>query len=282
MNFGIIPYKITLRGAKTIHLLLFGAFMYSFWGILHYEHIVRWLHIEHVASPIIGLTAASSGVLALLTVSRFFHLPSSWHGQTRLIIFLLLSVAACIVTSPREEELLELKMQRLLLLGQPQAAIEASSRYHAPTAAILHLRIEALSATGELCNDFFTYPLGHTLKGGTDITTIVGTDDSGSQSAFHRQSLVFLLKRDLPSLSRHLAGVPPTRLQRAELEALVLYAHQHSTSQHIVRDRNIEANYLDFRSLESKQMHLPFVSRANILGDTYGDTYWHYYYYGKY
>lgn len=261
--------------------MLFGAFMYTYFGILQYERIVSWLDAEHIPSHAVGLLAAAGGVFTLFCLNRFYHLPSSWNGRKRLILFLILSTSVCVMTSPREEELLQMKMQRLLHLNKPAAALDASARYHAPTLQILHLRVEALSATGELCNDFFTYPLGNSMRGKEDTFEILGITDKAIPSDFHRKSLFFLLRRDLVALSRHLATAPHTQLQRAELEALVLYSHTHTTTTTIYRDQNIEANYRDFKSLESKYKNMPPVSRANLLGDTYGDTYWHYYYYGK-
>ena len=255
--------------------------MYTYFGVLQFERIAQWLHDDELSPRCIGFAAAFIGIGILFTLSRFRHLPAVWTGRRRLVTFLLLSTFVCIITSPREDEMLQMKMERLLRCGQPEKALHAAAKYNAPTDEILRLRIQALSATGELCNDFFTYPLGH--HNAAPETLLPSKDfNTDNLASFHRISIYYLLRRDLKGLYAHLRNADPAILQRAELEALVLLAHIHQTSEAVYCDPNIEANYTDFRALEDKTKLSPDVSRANILGETYGDTYWHYYYYGKY
>lgn len=286
MKYALAPNKLTLRRARHLHVVLFGAFVFCYLGVLQSERILAWLHASghdtlgprplaawHVALPAALVTMA---IFALW--QRYHHLPKEWSGQKRLAIMTTCAFTLCLITSPSETDTLALRMQRLNRQGQYAEAIEASNSYAHPTAQILTQRITALEAQHELYDKFFTYPLA-------DSTTMQSLPDRAEAHTPCPEELALLLRRDLDgfaALIKRRADADPTtlsHLQRAEREALILYAHRRETPIILYTEANTEANYRDFCDYRTRHTNANATAEANIVGDNYGDTYWHYYYY---
>lgn len=286
MKFAVAPYTLTLRRARHLHVVLFGAFVYAYVSVLQGERILAFLHDRGIDTccsvPLtpcmVGIPCALVALGAALLWRRSHHLPSSWSGQHRLAAMVLLAFVVCLITSPTEIGVLEQKMERLNRQGKHVDCLEVSRNYAHPTVGILTQRITALNATDQLYEEFFTLPLASDSL----MMNLDGCPDE----------LSLLIHRDLDGYARRLkarvASAPHTlqQLQRAEKEALVLYCHRRANPIIVYTDANIEANYRDFCDYEQKATHndknYSPQELANVIGEVYGDTYWHYFFYGQY
>lgn len=70
-----------------------------------------------------------------------------------------------------------------------------------------------------------------------------------------------------------------TPLPKHYREALTLYTHLHSAPRIIYRSNVMDADFQDYQKLENSVKK--GVERRNMLRDTYGNTYWYYYQYGR-
>ncbi|GEM_PF-6040126 len=280
MKFSTTPYQLNLRRARFLQIVLFGAFVFSYVGVLQSERILHLIYRsgffpEDVLSLIapwhFALPAAFFGMLFFWLYSRKHHISKKVSGLEREIGFILLTFIFCILTSPRESTNLELKMQRLNRFGHYNHALKASMNYVHPTPGIIEQRNIALENLGKLEEDFFIYPLG---------------DEPLTIDSCHK-SLTYLLTCNLDSIAAYLKGIPKDSLRRPEKEALILY--KHISPKPIIRYSNssIEANYADYcsflKEIRAKyplENDKPTEAEKNMMGDIYGTTYWHYYYYG--
>ncbi len=62
-------------------------------------------------------------------------------------------------------------------------------------------------------------------------------------------------------------------------EALLLYTHRHSSPKLVYKNNIIEADFQDYQKLEADTKNA--LERQVKLRDTFGNTYWYYYQYGK-
>lgn len=288
MKYALAPNKLTLRRARHLHVVLFGAFVYCYLGVLQGERILAWLHAhghdtlgsQPLAAWHVALPAAFLAMAVFALWQRHHHLPKTWNGQKRLAIMTAGAFTLCLVTSPTEADTLELRTARLNNEGHYDKSLDAARYYAHPTAAILEERIEALSAQGMLYEKFFTYPLA-------DGATMAQMAHNPSHSSDCPEELDLLLSRDLDAFAAFIkqrAEADSTtlqRLQRAEREALILYTHRRENPVIVYTERNTEANYRDFCEYRSRHAAPTPTAEANIIGDVYGDTYWHYYFYGQ-
>lgn len=286
MKFALAPYTLTLRRARHLHVVLFGAFVYAYTSVLQGERLLALLH-DHgydtlFAQPLspwmVGLPLALIAAGTALLWQRHHHLPPAWNGQQRLAAMVLLAFAVCLFTSPTESDVLEQKMERLNRQEKHADCLSVSRNYAHPTAGILDQRVAALIATDQLYEDFFTLP----LAADSIMQNLDGCPDEFS----------LLLHRDLDGFARHIKARVDhdahtlQHLQRAEKEALVLYNRRRANPVIVYTDANIEANYRDFCDYEQKaalndKQYTP-KELTNVIGDVYGDTYWHYFLYGQY
>lgn len=298
MKFALAPYTLTLRRARHLHVVLFGAFVYAYTSVLQGERILAFLHDRGIDTfcslPLVpwmvGIPCTLIALGAALLWRRSHHMPPTWSGQRRLAAMVLLAFVVCLVTSPSENDVLEQKMERLNRQEKHDACLDVSRNYAHPTSGILEQRILALTATGQLYEDFFTLPLA-------PDSLMLNLDGCPEE-------LALLLHRDLDGFARLLKARIDSAphalhsLQRAEWEALVLYNHRRANPIIVTTDprlategdacegKNIEANYRDFCDYEQKathnDKHYTPLELANVIGEVYGDTYWHYFFYGQY
>ena len=284
MKFALAPYTLTLRRARHLHVVLFGAFVYIYTSVLQGERILAFLHTHGIDSLFsLPLTPWMVGIPVVLIAAgiallwrRHHHLPVSWNGQKRLAAMVMLAFCVCIITSPKESDTLEQKMERLNRQGRYADCLDVGRNYTHPTAGILQQRVIALTVTGELYDEFFTLPL-------TADSLMLQIENCPAE-------LSLLLRRDLDAFAHHILARSKRNpnvlqnLQRAEREALVLYNHRRSNPVIVYTEANIEANYRDFCDYEKKAQNSKNYSPkelANVISDVYGDTYWHYFFYGQ-
>lgn len=287
MKFSTTPYRLNLRRAHLLQIVLFGAFVYCYVGVLQYERIVHLLaaHLHFSANTYppswqIALPPATLAVICATAFGRKVHLPKHWGGEFRLLLFTALSIIFCIVTSPNETDTLTLKTQRLMEQGRYDEAVDASAKFAKPTVAILNNRAKCLHQQNLLCEDFFTYPYGTNPFSDNNIEAIlneISTDVSHDVHSFR-----FLLRRDLDRLAQYLQNCSNDSLKRAEKEALILYCHMHTEPVRFYSNSALEANYNDFCALYDKltapNSQYGHEEVTNLLHEDYGGTYWCYYY----
>lgn len=89
----------------------------------------------------------------------------------------------------------------------------------------------------------------------------------------------FLLDKDLDSFATYIPVFYNVEkpLPKHYREALLLYTHLRSNPQIIFHSNIMEADFQDFQSLEKKYAQKDLCK--NMLHDTYGNTYWFYYFY---
>lgn len=262
----LTPYSLTLRRARHLQVVLFGAFVYFYVTVIWGERLHVLLGFDtplplHILGAICGL----AGAMVFLGISQRHHFPTMWNSR-RLVAFVLATFTICLVTSPNEDAELVRLTSRLNRLGNYEGALAASAHRNHPTVDILAQRAHSLSQMGQLGERFFTYDVPSRLSW-ADIQAI--TPDT---------TLRLLLSRDLDGLAHHLASHPDAKLQRAEREALVLYARLRAKPLLIIHDSTVEQRYLDFCDTRDRLTDYSPVALSNILGETYGDTYWHYFF----
>lgn len=284
------PYTLSLRRARFLQTVLFGAFVYCYVAILQYERIYPLLtslfptlspaHPHHtlitLTPLVVGTIAALIGMAAYSLATHHVWLPVRIGGKRRLAGCILAAFTLCLITSPSETDTLTRKTRRLNTWGEYRQSVEVSSRFIHPTKDLLLQRAIALSRLGCLGEEFFTYPLADV---GEELARELPDNDS-----FDLRALRHLLLGDLRGFVKVCEGIPHAQLQRAEREALVLYMHTHSSPMSIlIQDPNIEANYRDYLDYEHRLLlsarHYTLSERSSLMADSYGDTYWYYYSY---
>lgn len=285
--------KDNLRGVQLLKIVLFGAFAYFYVSTLQGERIAAYLRqfattaedmgrILEIMPWHLGLVAMAMAVfLAALWVKYVPTRYCKWPLWQKMLVPFALILFFCSLTSPKEEQTIEQRMERLNLRGEYAAALKAGATREAPSAAILEQRITALEHLGTLNEDFFQYPIG-------DIAPYLSAyvkdtlRASPEKKAFH-----CLLSRDLAQLAKICKTLPSDSLKRAEAEALVLYAHTWLHPEYVYSDAAMEANYSDFQKMR-KELRKRYNSKQtfsmpelNLMREAYGQTYWYYYYYGQ-
>lgn len=281
-----------LRRARFIETVLFGAFAYLYTSVLQGERLLAILrnyannakNIEQILNIEpwhIGLVAMTCTMLITAIFLKYLPPPHSekrplWKTLSGIFIVIFFF---CLLTSPNEENTIEQKMERQILQGKYEDALKTGATRENPSIKILEARITALEQLSILNEDFFLYPIGNHIP-----IPFPGTSNSESSA---RKHLEYLLSRNLPKLGEACKTYPRDSLQRAEKEALVLYAHTWIHPSFVYTDTAIETNYKDFQNFrhkirktyQGKKNHL--VMEANVLKETYGQTYWYYFYYGQ-
>lgn len=153
------------------------------------------------------------------------------------------------------------------------------------------LRVYALSATHQLPEKLFTYP----LKGGSKSmlpqpsgahTLLLPAKDIVQQSrrdALNYQLCGALLDKNIDRFAQlvkaHELVNDSVKLPRHYAEALTLYTHLRSTPVVIYKHNVLETDYKDYQKVDREATNER--ERKNRLRDTFGNTYWYYYQYGQ-
>lgn len=205
-----------------------------------------------------------------------------------------------------------LRMEQLLCVNDYDDALLVGEKSDSQDANLTMLRAYALSRTKQLGDRLFEYPIP---KGGSDILL---PDDSGikcllfPETEIFRQlgirkkgkmkSLEYLLYLDSHGLAlksvtdyilcgylldKNLDGFVNAVKNRYNLsspslpkhyrEALTLYTHLRANPVLVFHSEIMDADYADFQKLEEK--YADKSERFSYVKDTYGETYWFYYFY---
>ena len=217
----------------------------------------------------------------------------------------------CLAGNGNEVLHYRLRMETLISEGKYSEALEVGRNSLSTDESLTMLRIYALSRSKELGERLFEYP----LKGGSDallpngknvkcmivpnsdITKLLGVRKKGSMKAMEylnyleRNGLAmksvtdyilcgYLLDRNLDGFVnaiRRKYNLSSPSLPKHYREALTLYTHLRANPVVVFHSEIMDADYADFQKLE--QSYSVEEEKYSHLKDSYGDTYWFYYFY---
>jgi len=229
-----------------------------------------------------------------------------------ILVMSVMFILACGFSSYDEIVRYRLRTERLVALGKYKEASEVGKKFLNTDSSLTMLRVYALSRQDLLGEKLFRYPLSGRsrallpdgkdirclLLSNTDIFEYLGLKTvSGSKPMDALRSLApemlvhkpvrdyilcgCLLDKDLEGFVRMLikCGIKDfSSLPRHYREALILYCHTRSAHLVTYHNATMDADYADMQALEQKHA-LSQTKRHAFVRDTYGNTYWYYYFY---
>lgn len=244
---------------------------------------------------------------------NFFHnsLPKVLWVNASLLVLQFLMV--CGGGNTDEVFHYRLRVEQLLVDGDYEQALTVGEKSLNTDESLTMLRAFALSRAKKLGERLFEYPvaggsnallpdgkeakcmllpadnifknLGIRRKGNMDaMTYLLYLDRNGlaMKSVADYVLCGCLLDKDLDSFVRMVMrkyNITSPSLPKYYKEALTLYTHIKSTPAIVYHNEVLDADYADFQTLEKQ--HKDAAERASYVRDTYGDTYWFYYFYQK-
>lgn len=244
---------------------------------------------------------------------NFFHnsLPKVLWVNASLLVLQFLMV--CGGGNTDEVFHYRLRVEQLLVDGDYEQALTVGEKSLNTDESLTMLRVFALSRAKKLGERLFEYPvaggsnallpdgkeakcmllpadnifknLGIRRKGNMDaMTYLLYLDRNGlaMKSVADYVLCGCLLDKDLDSFVRMVMrkyNITSPSLPKYYKEALTLYTHIKSTPAIVYHNEVLDADYADFQALE--RQHKDSAERASYVRDTYGDTYWFYYFYQK-
>lgn len=206
-----------------------------------------------------------------------------------------------------------LRMERLMADEKYEEALTVGENSLSTDENLTMLRAFALSRTRQLGERLFEYPLvggsNALLPDGKDIRCMLissgdiiknlGIRKKGRMNTMtylqylERSGLAmksvtdyllcgYLLDRDLDSFVREVRrkyNITSPTLPKYYREALTLYTHLRANPVVVYHNEVLDADYADFQELEKK--YPDSAERSSYVRDTYGNTYWYYYFYGE-
>lgn len=187
-----------------------------------------------------------------------------------------------------------MRMERLMLQGKYQEALQVGQQSLSTDSSLACLRLICLEKTHQLGERLFTYP----LMGGSAAMNMnsVGVHIlmwkephvkiyfRGSKRFYpitpdHLLTSYLLDKRldDFVAVIGKYYDLRSATLPKHYREALTLYTHHRSHPQYVYHSNVMDADFQDYQTMERKYLN-PLI-RQNMLHDTYGNTYWYYWQY---
>ena len=217
----------------------------------------------------------------------------------------------CLAGNSNEVLHYRLRMETLLSDGNYSEALEVGNRSLATDESLTMLRIYALSRSKKLGERLFEYPLtggseallpnGKDVKcmiiPNSDITKFLSVRKKGSMKSMEYLTYLehnglamksvtdyilcgYLLDRNLDgfvNVIRRKYNLSSPSLPKHYREALTLYTHLRANPVVVFHSEIMDADYADFQKLE--QSYTVKEQKYSYLKDSYGDTYWFYYFY---
>ena len=182
-----------------------------------------------------------------------------------------------------------LRIENYLVKGQYEKALEVGKRSSENDNSLTMLRIYALSRVGKLGEALFRYPVSKgndalLLPDGEFTKTLMMNPKIIKAYSLKKGKSDYLLigqllNRDLDSFAKTISlcyDVDSTAIPRHYREALVLYTHIRQHRVLTFHDDVLDADYEDMKKLIKK--YPDRIQRESAVRDTYGNTYWYYYY----
>ena len=279
--------------------LAFGTWVYLFPAALALFVLIIW--------------GAEKAGLSLI-LSRRVHSTQICSLWINLLIVFVTVTMVCISGNSDKVYHARIHMEQCIMNGDYDGALKTSQQLDKSDENITMLTAYALSRNKELPESIFEYR----LKGGSAALMPNGTCikfELLPDSAFYsymgnmylqRMSTMkyldyqkrhnrinsrtadyllcgYLLDKNLNSfvneITKYYAVNDSAALPKHYKEALLLYTHMHSNPRIIYSNNIMNADFQDFQKLERSTADIP--ERQTALRDTYGNTYWYYYQYGK-
>ena len=228
-----------------------------------------------------------------------------------LLVMAVMFIAVCLCGNSNAVFHYRLRMEGLLNSDEYEKALRVGEKSDDTDASLTMLRIYALSRSKQLGERLFEYP----VVGGSDAL-LPGND--GVRCLFFPESRIFrrlsirkkgvmrpmdyllyieknglamksatdyilcgyLLDRNLDGFVNAIRGkynLTSSELPKHYKEALTLYTHLRANPVLVYHSEVMDADYADFQNLEKK--YSDERERMSYVRDTYGDTYWFYYFY---
>ena len=182
-----------------------------------------------------------------------------------------------------------MKMETLLKNGKYKDALEVGKKSRASDSSLFLLRAFALAKTNGLGDSLFTYP---TISGSRAllpddrrVSTLMFPEMeikrfASTKAADDYRLCAYLLDKDLLSFAKSVYkcyDIKSANLPKHYREALTLYTHKSNTPVVTYHNSVADADYEDFQKLARSESDKQ--QRENAVRDTYGNTYWFYYFF---
>lgn len=216
-----------------------------------------------------------------------------WMNLLQLVVMMLLVV---LVSNGNQTFHERMKMERLMMEGNYAKALEVGKTSLDTDSSLTMLRVACLHRTGQMGDRLFTYPLvgGSKAMIPDSVTTKsmmwkvskwmrpMKNGKLKYRKPVDYQLCGLLMDKKLDQFvvelqKRH--NIDSTALPKHYKEALVLYTHRRAHPRIVYHDAVMDVDFQDFQSMERKYSNE--MERNATLRDTYGNTYWYYYRYGK-
>lgn len=228
-----------------------------------------------------------------------------------LLLLVLQFVMVCGGGNTDEVFHYRLRMEQLLINGEYDKALTVGEKSLNADKSLTMLRAYALSRNKQLGERLFEYPVeggsDALLPDGKDVQSIIlpansitknlGIRKKGKMETMaylqylERSGLAmksvtdyilcgYLLDKNLDAFVREVKkkyNIASPTLPKYYREALTLYTHTRSNPSMVYHNEVLDADYSDFQALEKK--YADKAECAAYVRDTYGNTYWCYYFY---
>lgn len=217
----------------------------------------------------------------------------TWQNMAQMVVMFLAVTFVCNSDRVFHERM---KMERLMRQGLYTEALSVGSHSEQTDSSLTMLRIACMHNCQNMGDKLFTYPLvGGSKAMIPDSVTVralmwksprwmhpAWIGKRGYKVPVDYTLCGYLLDKDLDrfvvEVQKHY-HVASASLPRHYKEALMLYTHRRTHPKLVYRNNVMEADLQDYQQLEHKFSNS--VERQAALRDTYGNTYWYYYQYGK-
>ncbi len=251
--------------------------------------------------------------IAVLSIARHMTMAGKWLVNIGLMAMSLITVM-CLCNNDKIWHA-RAYAEQCLIDGDTDGALAVLDQVQEPDSNLLMLRAYALSQKGELGECLFK----RNVTGGSSV--LLPTDSIGpafimypERDLYRRMGGMFsrpmspmvyleklrkygrakspagdyllcgyLLDKNLDAfvdnIGKYYTVNDSTPLPRHYREALLLYTHRHSAPRLVYKNNIMEADFQDYQKLEGDIQNA--LERQVKLRDTFGNTYWYYYQYGK-
>lgn len=217
----------------------------------------------------------------------------TWQNTAQLLVMFLAVTFVCNSNRVFHERM---KMERLMRQGLYAEALNVGRLSEQTDSSLTMLRIACMHQCKNMGDKLFTYPIVGGRKAMIPDSVTVRALMWKSPRWMHPAWIGkrgykvpvdytlcgYLLDKDLDhfvvEVQKHY-HVASSSLPRHYKEALMLYTHRRTHPKMVYRNNVMEADLQDYQQLEHKFSNP--IERQAALRDTYGNTYWYYYQYGK-
>lgn len=251
--------------------------------------------------------------IAVLSLARHMTAAGKWLVNIGLMVMSLLTVM-CLCNNDKIWHA-RTHAEQCLIDGDTDGALATIGLVQEPDSNLFMLRAYALSQKGELGEHLFE----QNVTGGS--AALLPTDSTGPAFVLYpvrdlyrrlggmfsrpMRTMVYLeklrklgraktpagdyllcgylLDKNLDAfvdqIGKYYTVNDSTPLPKHYREALLLYTHRHSSPRLVYKNNIMEADFQDYQKLEGDIQNA--LERQVKLRDTFGNTYWYYYQYGK-